>query len=253
MLTDSKIFKGFLSGNALKIIAAVCMVCDHVGYIFNPIIENADAVYFLRAVGRIAMPVFAFMIAEGFRYTRNRKKYFLTIFLLGMICNAVYYVAMQQIYICILTTFSFSVAILYAYDGMADSLKNKDGNFFFFFVAFAAAAVAAVFTDVFIKEKGGVFDYGWVGALLPLFAYVIKREKIRLIPFAIGLAGAAAYYFFTKHNSVFWFSLFSLILLFFYNGQRGKYRMKYFFYLFYPVHLLVLEGLFMLVIMLFYA
>ena len=61
-----------LNGNILKIIAAISMFIDHMGFIFFPNITV------FRIVGRIALPIYAFMIAEGCRYTRNKIKYFLT-------------------------------------------------------------------------------------------------------------------------------------------------------------------------------
>jgi len=60
----------FLSGNMLKIIAALAMLCDHVGLLFFP---SQDI---FRIIGRLAFPIFAFMIAEGCKYTRNKAKYF---------------------------------------------------------------------------------------------------------------------------------------------------------------------------------
>ena len=63
----------FLNGNVLKIIAAILMVIDHIGFTFFP------SVMILRYIGRLAMPVFAFMIAEGCRYTKDKLRYFLTI------------------------------------------------------------------------------------------------------------------------------------------------------------------------------
>ena len=60
---------GFLTGNALKLIAAFAMVCDHAGLMLFP------QVPILRVIGRLAYPIFAFMIAEGCRYTRNKKRY----------------------------------------------------------------------------------------------------------------------------------------------------------------------------------
>ena len=56
------------------------MLVDHIGYILLP--EAA----FLRYIGRLAMPIFAFFIGEGCLYTRNRKKYFTRIFGLGVVC-----------------------------------------------------------------------------------------------------------------------------------------------------------------------
>ena len=74
-----------LSGNTLKIIAAVSMLIDHVGFLFFP-----NFIIF-RILGRLALPIFAFMIAEGCRYTKNKLKYFLTIFILAAICQIVYF------------------------------------------------------------------------------------------------------------------------------------------------------------------
>lgn len=64
-----------LSGSALKVIAVLSMVADHCAYY---LMEHGTLFYeVMRCFGRIAFPVFAFLIAEGFQYTRNRMKYFL--------------------------------------------------------------------------------------------------------------------------------------------------------------------------------
>ena len=68
MVTMKKI--RFLSGNMLKVIAAITMTVDHIGVIFFP------SSNILRIIGRIAFPIFAFMIAEGCKYTKNKFRYF---------------------------------------------------------------------------------------------------------------------------------------------------------------------------------
>jgi|GEM_PF-2361223 len=73
-----------MTRNTLKTIACVSMLVDHIGYILLP--EAA----FLRYIGRLAMPIFAFFIGEGCLYTRNRKKYFTRIFGLGVVCQLFY-------------------------------------------------------------------------------------------------------------------------------------------------------------------
>ena len=70
MPTQTKKFPG-LTGNQLKLIALFAMTCDHVGMQIFP------QLLWLRMIGRLAMPIYAFMIAEGCRHTRNRKKYLL--------------------------------------------------------------------------------------------------------------------------------------------------------------------------------
>ena len=74
-----------LSSNTLKTIAFISMVIDHVGLVFFP------TVIAFRIVGRLAFPIFAFMISEGARYTKNRLAYFLRMLICGILFNAVYY------------------------------------------------------------------------------------------------------------------------------------------------------------------
>ena len=62
------------SGSALKIIAIISMVIDHCAYFLMD--EHTMMYDAMRCAGRIAFPVFAFLIAEGFAYTHNRKRYF---------------------------------------------------------------------------------------------------------------------------------------------------------------------------------
>ena len=106
-----------LSGNMLKVIALIAMTCDHVGLLLLPQYE------FLRIIGRLAFPIFAFMIAEGCRYTKNRTKYFFTMASLGILCQLVYFFAMGSLYQYILITFSLSVILIYAIDFAAKRKK----------------------------------------------------------------------------------------------------------------------------------
>ena len=69
----SKINKISLSSNALKIIAIITMIIDHIGYYFEPYMNNVIYIV-LRAVGRISMPLFAFLLVQGFFHTKDLKK-----------------------------------------------------------------------------------------------------------------------------------------------------------------------------------
>ena len=91
----------FLSGNVLKIIAAISMVIDHIGVMFFPYVK----IY--RILGRLAYPIFAFMIAEGCKYTKNQLKYFFTIFVFAVVIQLVYYLYSKDTYMSILITFLF--------------------------------------------------------------------------------------------------------------------------------------------------
>ena len=240
----------FLNGNVLKIIAVILMVIDHVGFTFFP------SVMILRYIGRLAMPVFAFMIAEGCRYTKDKLRYFLTIAVLGTVCQIVYFVFDPSAYLYnILITFSLAILVVYALSFMKKSLLETG----------VSVKVKALSITAFIGVIAGVYvfcyfffvDYGFWGVMLPAFASLfdfrnISNEKakildkliIRVLTFAVGLA----VFVFTSGMLDFTvYSLFSIILLLLYNGERGKAKMKYFFYVFYPLHLVIIEGIYILI------
>ena len=97
-----------LSGNMLKIIAAGAMFLDHLGLMFFPGNE------IFRILGRLAFPIFAFMIAEGSKYTRNRLRYFGQLFGLATVCQAVYFLVDGSLYLSVLFTFSLSLGMIFA-------------------------------------------------------------------------------------------------------------------------------------------
>ena len=97
------------NSNTIKLLAAVFMFIDHFGLIYFP------KVAWFRMVGRLAMPIFAFAIAEGCRYTKNKWKHFFLLFGLGAACQLVYFIFdPTTIYFGILITFSFSTLMIYA-------------------------------------------------------------------------------------------------------------------------------------------
>lgn len=244
--------RGFLSGNALKIIAAVTMLIDHVGFAFYPYFLPDPIMIAMRAIGRIAMPLFAFLIAEGCRYTKDRKKYFLMIFLLGIVCDVVYYVAMEQLYLCILTTFSFSILLIYSYDGMVKSVKEKNGSFLFSLICFACVLSLLVLVNSLAEKNNGYLDYGIIGAVLPLLCYVFKNKWLKLGMMALGVLALCLNDLFSGFNGFpyYWFAFAAVAIAALYNGERGRLRLKNFFYLFYPIHLVAIQGLVMLLLML---
>ena len=80
----SKLNKISLTSNGLKIIAIVTMLIDHIGYYFENNMNNTIYII-LRIIGRISMPLFAYLLVQGFFYTQNLKKYILRIFVFAII------------------------------------------------------------------------------------------------------------------------------------------------------------------------
>ena len=239
----------FINANTLKIIAAILMVVDHVGVMFFP------GVMIYRYLGRLSMPIFAFMISEGCRYTKNKTKYFLQIFILAALCQIVYaIVSPANLYFSILCTFSLSILVVYALNHLKKcmlesgvSLKKKIVAITIFILV---VALVSVINHLF------VVDYGFWGCMLPAFASLfdfrginnqnvqkLDNLTIRVLTFGVGLLVRVLT---LKSFSFVGYSLLSIILLLAYNGKRGKYKMKNFFYIFYPAHLVVLEGILIL-------
>ena len=217
-----------MSSFVIKIIAAVSMLIDHTGLLLFP------QYGIMRILGRLAFPLYAFCIAEGFYYTRDKKRYFLQIFILGIVCQAAYFIADGSMYLGVLIAFSMSILLMWALDGVKKALAAKDGTMkaaAIFVLSLAAVAALCHFMTV---------DYGFVGILLPVLAFASSKKWVRLGLFSLGLAALCAVIQVSGGLDVQWWAMAALPLLALYNGKPGKYRMKYFFYIFYPAHLAIL-------------
>lgn len=215
-----------LTGNSLKIIAAITMFLDHMGLLLFP------QSLFLRMVGRIAFPIFAFMIAEGCFYTRNRRRYLGLILALAIVCQAVYFFFNGSMYLNILFTFSLSILMIFALDAL--KAAPGPGTALIFLGAVGA---------VWVLNRVLTIDYGFWGCMVPVFASLPSRTLLdgqhsRIGGLALGLV-LLSY----ALGGIQILCLLALPFLYCYNGQRGKRNMKYFFYIFYPAHLVLLQGL----------
>lgn len=211
-----------LSGNTLKLIAALSMVIDHIGMIIFP------SVSVLRIIGRIAFPIFSYMIFEGTKYTKSMIKYFLKLFILGIITSAVYYLFTKELYFNVLITFSFSVALIglikYAY-----TAKNL----------YVPLLIPISFSIMYCVTKIINIDYGFWGIVLPVFPTILyllnKNFGLQLFSFSVGLFILSFYM-----GGVQMYSILSIPFLALYNGKRGFYLPRYSFYIFYPLHIAVI-------------
>ena len=210
----------FLTGNMLKIIAAVAMVLDHGAYLFFPRVMG------LRIAGRLAFPIFAFMIAEGCHYTRSRWRYWGMIAALAAVCQGVYYVAAGDTYLCVLVTFSLAIPVVFAF---AEFKKTKS--------ILWGAVTAGLIAVTWLLNQRLEIDYGFWGCMLPLMVYAF-RGRWQIAGLTLGLCLVAG-----DWGGIQWWSLLAVPLLLCYDGTVGRRKMKYFFYIFYPAHLALLQVL----------
>ena len=235
------------NGNGLKILAAALMLIDHIGLLLFP--DEA----WLRVIGRLSMPLFAFMIAEGCRYTKNKYKHFFLLFGLGAACQLVYFIFdPKNIYLGILITFSISTLIIYAMQYAKKCFFEKERKTADKIAA--ALLLAVLIAGAFTLCQFVLVDYGFWGIMMPVFAAIfdfhrapapVELQKLDCLPVKISCMLVAEIFLIITHYAPL-FQLPALLafpLLLLYNGEKGKANLKYFFYIFYPLHLGFLQGL----------
>lgn len=216
-----------MSANVLKMIALITMTIDHVGLMLLPDYE------WMRAVGRIAFPIFAFMIAEGCRYTRDRKRYLSQIAILGIGMQIVLFIISGSLYQSVFISFTLAIILIY----MIDMARNKQQILEWIYVIVAVLAIIflCLILPKILYETDYDIDYNIVGILIPVVCYFTKNKKSRIAVFAAGLIALSVFY-----GGVQWFCLLSLPLIAMYNYKRGKFKLKNLFYFYYPAHLCVI-------------
>ena len=218
-----------LTSNELKLFALVVMTVDHIGALLPPHYR------ILRIIGRLAYPIFAYMIAEGCTYTSNRPRYLLTIFCLGAAMQILFWFTRHSLYQHILITFSMSIVLIYSLH-----LGVKRGGVWLFAAGLILALVAFIclFLRRFLHRNSFAVDYGLCGVLLPVLIYAAQTRSQKLLAAAIGLIAVCL-----PMGGIQWYSLLALPLLALYRGQRGTHRLKYLFYAYYPLHLVIIESI----------
>lgn len=209
----------------IKIFAIAMMIIDHLGLFFFP------HVIWLRIIGRLSFPLFAWLIANGARHTHDIKRYLLRLYFFSLIAQMPFFIANKAINptfgeLNVLCTLFLGLAAIY---GIART-KNK--------VVWVAITVVCFLLAQFLQT-----DYGGVGVISIVLFYLFYNNFLELVMAQIVLFVAEFVFFQSNMYAV--SSLLSLIVIRYYNGQPGL-RMKYLFYLFYPlqyvIYFLLLRG-----------
>jgi len=216
-----------LTGNQLKILAVIFMTIDHVGMMLFPMQKV------FRIIGRLAFPIFAYTFAEGCKYTKNRTRHFFILCLFAVLCQVIYsYIMHNTLHQNILVTLALSAITIYSFD-----FAKKKGDLISY--AVPALVLVGVFFICYIlhaffsRASDFAIDYGFLGVMLPVLVYFGKDKDEKLFLLSIGLLilGASSY---SIRQLL---AIGAVPILALYNGKRGEMNMKYFFYIFYPLHL----------------
>ncbi len=219
------------SGSTLKLIAIISMLIDHIAAFLTYDIPFLSTVlvtvgskeitvyYIMRTIGRMAFPIYCFLLTEGFTHTRNRRRYALNLFIFAIVSelpwNLIHTGTLLYEKQNVFFTLLLGCLALYAIE------EFKDRRLLQLF------AVTALFTLSYLLKA----DYGYMGFALIIAMYLLREHEAARIPVGICLSSA-------KLRAI---PAFAAIYL--YNGKRGFIQGKigkYIFYAFYPVHLLIL-------------
>ncbi len=197
----------------LKCVAIVTMLIDHVGAIFFP------EYLIFRYIGRIAFPIFCFLLVEGFFHTRDIRKYMFRLGIFALISEIPYDLAFRGVALefekqNVFFTLFIGVALMYALEQCPE-----------WPVKIVEVLLAMWFTVLLCT------DYSFKGILLISIYYFFRKYK--WLKLGLGAVWSLLW------GEIQRYSILASFLLAAYNGEKG-YSFKYFFYVFYPLHLFVL-------------
>ena len=233
------------------------MLIDHFTAIFiprhtNPLFHitlpgyELDVTWYVigRSIGRIAFPIFAFLIVEGFFHTRNRMKYLLRLLLFAIISEIPYDYAFwgfpnsnlslllyrQNIFF----TLAIGLLTIMIYDSIKMRFPIKT-----IWMTLIDVFTIIAGTGLLYLIRGDYCEYGYGILLIVGFYLAYGNRNLRMLLFIL-LVG-----FF--RGGVEMMAILAAPFLYYYNGERGINRFQYAFYIFYPLHLVILMGIYQLV------
>lgn len=239
-----------ISGYWLKMIAVITMLIDHSAAAilerilvqmpsWAPVtVGNWEQWYrldlLLRGIGRMAFPIYCFLLVEGFHYTHSRRKYAARLFVFALISEVPFDMALNQSvlelsYNNVFFTLFLGLLVIMAADWVmerfsSDNLTSEIGRIILLVViGMVGCALASYVISC---------DYGASGVIAIYIMYLLRSK--RELGFALAVVSLGVF-----SGELELLALLMLIPLHFYNGTRGK-QHKYFFYAFYPLHLLLL-------------
>lgn len=219
-----------MNNTQLKFVAIITMLIDHMGAVLFP------EVVMFRVIGRLAFPIFAFLLVEGYFHTRDVKKYLVRLGVFALLSEVPFDLAFfHQPFAWEHQNIFFTLLLALVAIWVFDTMKDKN-----IFVAWGSLFIICVLSAV-MKT-----DYDILGVITMFFFYYHRDDKKRAL-FSVaalhivyGVLGTGItqgeFYIRGAMQSL---AALSMLYIAKYNGEKGK-SLKYYFYAFYPVHLLLL-------------
>lgn len=245
---DATKSKRGISGSTLKLIAIVTMLIDHIAAVilekiiarsggFNNIFIYAfregntlGIIYiFMRAIGRLAFPIFCFLLVEGFLHTRNVWKYAFRLAVFALISEIPFDLALQAKafyfgYQNVLFTLLIGLMVLIGIKNVSELMDKRN-------IVLSIIAQILIVAAGFVAAELLETDYSGFGVLTLVVMYLLRKNHVISI-----LGGCMVLSFFNFFEIPAFLDLIPVCL---YNGKRGL-KLKYIFYAFYPAHLFIL-------------
>ena len=235
-----------ITASTLSIIAMVTMLIDHCGYV----LFNNE--FIMRAIGRIAFPIYGFMLVEGYYKTSNKVKYFLKMMILAILTEPIF----DSLFLKSLCDFkhqnvlfelAFGIVLVHSVNKIRESTVN--------FSTIKYIGYTLLLGSVMVASEILNFDYGAIGLVMVLIFAIGYNTKLKWLTTILGVV--IPYVFLFKGNNVLGminilgfelpiylqtYAVLTIPFILLYNGQKGisNKTFKTFKYLFYPVHLLIL-------------
>lgn len=229
-----------LTANQLKIIAILAMTLDHIAWTFRPGYRTDPLTILLHVIGRLTAPIMLYFVAEGYYHTRNRTKYILRLFLFSIPSHFAYCFLFGKDFVPLRTSFFDQTSILWALALGLLALTIQNNN------KLAPWQRGVLLVLCIILAFPADWSSPVVVAILYLGAYRNNFKKQMFWMMLWLTVYAFIYMLFVNpiYGVLQLFVALAIPLLKRYNGQRGTWKgMKWFFYLYYPAHMIVL-GLF---------
>ena len=226
--------KKILSQEALKLIACMTMLIDHFGHAIIPelsVPNMAQLYYACRIMGRLAFPIYCFLLAEGMRYTRNQKKYILRLGIGILLAEIPYDILFDGRF----TWDSQNVMVTLTLGAVMLLCMDKTQKKWLKPLMILPFALLAELTKC---------DYGgWGIAMIAAFALFERLPQQSIAIFLVNyMMNSAAVPVFGAYVSVQLFAVLAMVPICFYSGKKLTHSklLQWAFYLFYPLHLLIL-------------